>query len=263
MRASDRDGASNLRELIAEVVDEQEAGIAPENRDPIVRGDPVGYLEQELFAAVRKHAVRGSQIDVNIDVWTKLGSFRPDVRLTSRGKSIILELDGREYHKDFERDVWRDAALIEAGFAHAIYRLPGNTALHGLEDCLHLVCQWEPWAFESHARNTLLPSLAHRSVVELPVGAAFEQRYFRSSFGARFAMAGFEWDRVDEEVQDAREFWLWRRAMDASDMQHRVSVISEHHSRSGVTSLRDCKAQLIAELARRSASVPDRTVVKP
>jgi hypothetical protein len=79
---------------------------------------------------------------------TPFGLFKIDfVAKTRAGRRIGFECDGKDYHKDKQRDQLRDAVILNAGHVDLIYRFRGQDLFYHSTECLYFLTFWEPDLF--------------------------------------------------------------------------------------------------------------------
>ncbi len=124
---------------------------------------PLGWdspAEREFAMAIGKYLKEEVDLRPGRNVQTQIGAFRPDMILSVPGRSIGLEVDGRQFHKDPDRDYLRDAALLAGRFVNVIYRFAASSTWYRQEDCLFVLAKYEWDLFDRTARELLIPRLA-------------------------------------------------------------------------------------------------------
>lgn len=86
-----------------------------------------------------------------VKVETICGNFILDFLITTpAGYRVAIECDGKEFHEP-SRDEWRDAMILGADHADAIYRLRGEDINIRLEEIMYILSNLEPELFDARA----------------------------------------------------------------------------------------------------------------
>lgn len=162
--------------------------------DPQCRWD--SEAESAFGKALFKYLRAGVEFVPGTRVATSICPFRPDVLLRYDGRAVDIEVDGREFHKDWVRDLLRDAALLASTNVQAIYRMTAANTCYRPFDCLFSLAVFERKMFDARARD-----LIGKQASEL---ARCKQCYGDAGFDPTNAYRSFdddvEFDRpLDEE----------------------------------------------------------------
>ncbi len=111
-------------------------------------------IEREFAWKMAKRLAPEVVLAKQFPVVTPWGRFRLDFVIGDGKRNVGVELDGREFH-DAARDEWRDVAVLASAGIDAMYRIPGATVHHGLEDALWLFSRMEPSFFGDRERAIL------------------------------------------------------------------------------------------------------------
>ena len=88
-------------------------------------------------------------------VHTICGNFVIDfLCVTSDGKKIGIECDGKEFHDD-SRDEWRDAMILGDEKVDSIYRFRGCEITYSINEILYIFSLYEPMLFSSRGRSNI------------------------------------------------------------------------------------------------------------
>lgn len=96
-------------------------------------------------------------------------AFRPDIVVAGSYGVMGVEVDGKDYHEDPDRDRLRDSLLLAGRFMRVIYRIPAYVALFAPHDFIFALSRYEPALFDAKAKEVLLPRLCSRKVREIEV----------------------------------------------------------------------------------------------
>src|SRR4051812_31080812 len=82
-------------------------------------------MEDELAWMLVKRLDGAVRLQPQVEAHTICGLRRLDFVVTTKGKRVAFEVDGREHH-DWWRDLWRDSMILGADAVDVIYRLPAD-----------------------------------------------------------------------------------------------------------------------------------------
>lgn len=229
--------------------DLENADWAPPPLDPRVWES---QAEREFAHFVYKYIAPGVKFEKGTNVRAtvgrhQFGPFRPDMILRRPGRVIGLEIDGRDYHMDRERDGLRDSALIAGRIVSAIYRFSASNSLFTPNDCLYMMSYYEPMLFSHRARDHHLPRLA-------------SDRAKAAIFSSEGAIAAESAEPDDEFLGDAeprlepRTISLTRIAPDLEIVSRTATYIENSLNRSPGLTFSEMLAKYRPALARSGLS---------
>jgi hypothetical protein len=129
---------------LCDVLDSPE-GMPPPGESPI---------ETQFLYHASKYLHPRTKIRGQYPAVTICGLFKPHIVFEIDGVRIAVECDGRDFHV-YERDRWRDAAILGEGDIDAIWRFTGSAITNHIEDCLYLMAKRDPVFFSERGRQNL------------------------------------------------------------------------------------------------------------
>lgn len=149
---------ASLLENVKKLLQETKPQIIPPYDSPI----------EDIFAsAIVKYLSNDITISKQAKFHTQISDFRTDFLLHHKytGKKIAIECDGKQYHRNFDREYFRDAILLFEKHVDAIYHFTGGGINFFIDDCLYTMLQWDPHLFNNYA-NTNIETLASKEIKE-------------------------------------------------------------------------------------------------
>lgn len=113
-------------------------------------------IERIFLTSVYKYVADGVTVEPQTPISTGGGNFRADFVLASTDRRIVVECDGRDFHKDPARDRDRDRAILRASEVTCIYRMTGRSLFHHTDRLLFLLSLCEPDFFDERGLRNLL-----------------------------------------------------------------------------------------------------------
>ena len=117
-----------------------------QNYPNVLQGPFDSPLEESFANAICKTLKSEIEIDTQVDIITQLGRFRADFVIISGNFKLLIELDGKEYHKG-SYDIWRDAFILGEKHVDAILRFKGKDVVHNINECIYFISKLYPQLF--------------------------------------------------------------------------------------------------------------------
>ncbi len=95
-------------------------------------------------------------------------SFRLDLIVMDWERFVGFECDGKQFHKDPDRDHWRDCKILGVGIIDRIYRIRGTDIWNNIWDVLDLLRVQEPQMF-SESGHKMVDSLKSKQYTDLSI----------------------------------------------------------------------------------------------
>ena len=95
-------------------------------------------IEDIFYADIQKRITQEAEILRQFECTTRSGTFYLDFLIIVAGRRVGVECGGKDFHERVRYSV-RDRAIIDAGHAHRIYRLPGRDICYHLYYALDLI----------------------------------------------------------------------------------------------------------------------------
>lgn len=116
-------------------------------------------IEEIVFERLHKYKNDNAVLIPQKTIKTISGNFRPDIILKINDKQIVIECDGKEFHKDKYYDEWRDSMILVSSEVQSIFRLRGKDIYTDLDDIIFYIAQKERDFFNQDLINRLKPSI--------------------------------------------------------------------------------------------------------
>ena len=111
-------------------------------------------IERIFLSEIVKYLEVGTQIGQQIEYSTKIGNFRVDFLIKKGELEYVIELDGKEFHKE-ENDIWRDSFLLGERKVKTIIRIKGKDITYNINECLYFLSQVFPESFSQRGKLNL------------------------------------------------------------------------------------------------------------
>ncbi len=129
---------------------------------------PTGPFESPAEQGFIHHLVKvmadDARYDDHVPAPTRFGAFVLDYVVQCRNRRVGFEVDGRDFH-EYQRDAYRDAAILDAGHVDAIYRVRASDLYNYPNDVFYLIASADPSLFSDRGK-VVLARLAHRRLLE-------------------------------------------------------------------------------------------------
>lgn len=90
-------------------------------------------IELKLLSALKKFGVKCVTQKI-------IGNYRADIFIESKYRDIVVECDGKEFHKDKSKDAKRDEFMRKVGIT--VLRFTGSEINKNAEDCAHKIIEY-------------------------------------------------------------------------------------------------------------------------
>ena len=80
-------------------------------------------LEYELYEFLQRHLNKDFNFDIQYESKTEFGTYYLDMVCINERRKIGIECDGKEYHLDYNKDIWRDTLILSKGIVNSIFRV--------------------------------------------------------------------------------------------------------------------------------------------
>jgi very-short-patch-repair endonuclease len=95
-------------------------------------------IEEEFAYTIGKFLANGLEFNCQVELKTQIGNFRADFEIKSKNLRLLVELDGKEFHKG-TKDLWRDSFILGEKHADLIIRFNGKDIVHNLSECCYIL----------------------------------------------------------------------------------------------------------------------------
>ena len=167
-------------------------------------------IEELLLTQLYLFKSHGVKIIPQYQVKTISGDFRADIALIKDDNIILIECDGKEFHKNRSYyDSWRDALIIASTDIRSIFRFCGFDINFRLHDVIYFINLRESIFIDSESIN--------RFINIITATVRDDTYYMRTRDGYLY---------IDPNEQQKREIYFTHKNRDLSRSETREVVIS-------------------------------------
>jgi very-short-patch-repair endonuclease len=124
---------------------------APDQYEPTYAPPYDSPIENTVAWYLPKYLREDARLCSQVPIRTRVRNFRVDFLVEAKGRLVVIECDGSEYH-DRDSDLVRDAFILGEGHADAVCRLPGSAIWYDANVCMRVLLEWEPSLFSERGR---------------------------------------------------------------------------------------------------------------
>lgn len=118
-------------------------------------------VEEDFYLYFLKYAHPDTCLQCQVKTPTRIGTFRIDFIATSpTRRKVAFEIDGKNWHKDWERDYIRDAAVMLDHDIDAMWRIPAFGVYYNTHHVFHLIEQQDADLFSDGTSISIVNRMA-------------------------------------------------------------------------------------------------------
>jgi very-short-patch-repair endonuclease len=136
----------------------------------------------------------GIIIESQVGFSTRLGDFRGDFVLETSNLKVLIELDGKEYHKD-TKDNWRDSFILGKKKVDLIIRFKRKDIVYNLIECCFILNQQLPDFFTERSKTNLINQLEPKNISEIQAKIKDEKKKYMDIYC--FSLTYFDEKEID------------------------------------------------------------------
>ncbi|REE07610.1 uncharacterized protein DUF559 [Winogradskyella pacifica] len=171
-------------------------------------------IERIFLSEIVKYLEVGTQIGQQIEYSTKIGNFRVDFLIKKGKLEYVIELDGKEFHKE-ENDIWRDSFLLGEKKVKTIIRIKGKDITYNINECLYFLSQVFPESFSQRGKLNL------GTLIEPKNKSTIDENIKENLFDCidKFYLEKMEFDldeikrypSIEISIKDSTKFKYWEK----------------------------------------------------